>query len=255
MIKLLLYVNILLTCIMPFAWAQEDVFKVAYGCYDSTGSLRWKAETEIYASPEKGKNICTLVETGSGCYSGFEGRVLWKSELEYIDKQGTIYPVNSLTRTTDASGSTIAIEENSFDYANHTVTCKHEDTASGKTRARVFKFRHDIVNRLTLALYIQRFLESGKEQATLEILNSQPRLIKCRLYVVDKEEIVSCNEKKQSYKMCLDPELGLLDIVKVLIPKSYVWHSACDGHEWLKYKGLEEDLGSPIVEIRKEPCL
>jgi hypothetical protein len=235
----------------PGVMAGQDVFLTSYECSDLKGNPRWKAFTEIFASPEKGEGFNTLIEKASGRYTGFKQDVSWRSELVYKKQGHILKPVRSQTVTSDMSGELLSIETQEFDYANNTVTFKRDDRLSGKESSKVFRIREDIVNRLLLGLYIQQFLKSGKEEAFIEILSNEPRLIRCRLYILGKEDIEISKQARQAYKLCLDPQMGLLSFIKILIPSSYVWHSAAGEFEWLKYKGLESDLNSPIVEIKK----
>ena len=252
LILILLTVAVLVTVFYPFlALAEKDISTTSYECYDLKGNPRWKAVTEIFSSPEKGQGINTLIEKGSGIYSGFEERISWRSELEYIREAEQIRPIKSQINIFGISGELISIESQEFDYGSDTVTFKREDKISGKIYKEEFKIKEDIVNRLMLGLYIQQFLKSDKKETVIQMLSNEPRLIKCRLYIIGKEEIEINGQSRQAYKLCLDPQLGLLNFVKVFIPKAYVWHSAKPDFEWLKYKGLEVNLSSPIVEIKK----
>ncbi|MFA5069350.1 MAG: hypothetical protein WC487_04465, partial [Candidatus Omnitrophota bacterium] len=141
-----------------------------------------------------------------------------------------------------------------FDFNENKVFFTRHDTVSGRTSRQEFIFKADIVNRLVLALYVQRFLKTGKKSANIEMLSSEPRLIRCGLHIIDKEDIEIGGLMVKAYKLCLDPQLGLFNFAKIFIPKAYVWHSAGPSFEWLKYKGLEINLDSPIVEIEKEGC-
>jgi hypothetical protein len=234
-----------------YASDEKYVFRTSYECSDLKGNPRWQARSEIFSSSEKGENINTLIETGNGLYSGFKEKISWRSNLEYVREASTIRPVRSTTKTYDSSGKLIAVETQEFDYNSGNAVFRSDDKITGRVYKHIFKINQDIVNRLTLGLYIQEFLKSGKDSVFIEVLNSEPRLIKCRLYIVDKEDIEVNGIKKTAYKLCLDPQLGLLNFVKTFIPKAYVWHSAVPEFEWLKYNGLEVNLNSPMVDIRK----
>ena len=69
--------------------------------------------------------------------------------------------------------------------------------------------------------------------------------------MVGEEEIDISGEKQKALKICLDPQLGLFNFMKVFIPRAYMWYSAGGDFKWLQYKGLEDNLSSPVVEIKK----
>jgi hypothetical protein len=234
-----------------YASDERHVFRTSYECSDLKGNPRWQARSEIFSSPEKGENINTLIETGNGLYSGFKETISWRSNLEYTREASTIRPVRSDTKTYDSAGKLIVVEVQEFDYDSGNAVFRREDKRSGRVYKEFFKIRQDIVNRLTLGLYIQEFLKSGEKERIVYILSNEPRLIRSKIYIVEEEEIDIDGLTEKAYKLCIDPQLGLFNFVKVLIPKAYVWHSSGPDYGWLKYNGLEVNLNSPMVEIRK----
>ena len=192
-----------------------------------------------------------LIEKGKGIYSGYKNIISWKSELEYTISNGQVMPVKSRTEIFDGSGELIVVESQDFNRNPNVTKFVREDKRSGKTRKEIFKTREDIVTRLMLSIYIQQFLKSGKTEEIIQVLSNEPKLTKCRLYIAREEEIEVAGKTKKAYKLCLDPQLGLFNFVKVLIPKAYAWHSTKPDFKWLQYKGLEDNLSSPVVEIKK----
>jgi hypothetical protein len=95
-------------------------------------------------------------------------------------------------------------------------------------------------------------LERGQREEPLVFLSNEPRLYTVKLKVIGEDDITINGIKKKAFKLCLDPQLGALNFVKTVIPKSYVWHSRTPEFEWLRYRGLENSLGSPMVEITSE---
>jgi len=120
---------------------------------------------------------------------------------------------------------------------------------------KTFKFKDDIVTRLILGLYIQKFLENGETEKTVELVSSEPQLYKVNIRITGEEKIDINGREKIAYKLCLDPDIGLLNIFKFFISKTYVWHSSVPDFEWLKYVGLENTISSPKVEIRTKDKL
>lgn len=242
---------ILCTACAAFAWPQEkDVFRTSYACYDFKGDQRWQATTEISAPADRQKGHYLLVEKGDGYYSGFKGKVSWVATLDFQSNENIVRPLKMRKEVFDATRQRVALETQEFDYADNTVEIIYEDLVLEKKRQARFKFSGDIANQLILGLYVQKFLEQGKQQTMVEIVSGEPRIYKVRLRQVKKENIDISGRSYAAYKLCLDPELGLLSVAKIFLPKAYVWHSSLPKFEWLKYKGLEASLDSPQVEIR-----
>jgi len=191
-----------------------------------------------------------LTEKGSGLQSGFKSAVSWVARLEFESDDKVVRPLKMDREVFDGSGRLIFTESQRFDFGSKKAIFSSENILSGKRQKKEFRFSGDVVNRLILGLYARRLLEQGKREAQLELLSGEPRLYKFKLYVMDTEAIDINGSMKNAYKLCLDPELGLLNIAKILLPKAYVWHSAKPKFEWLRYEGLESGLNSPMVQIR-----
>ena len=230
--------------------AGEDRFRTGYVCFDLEGNKRWSAETEITRSGGDRQDVYTLTEKGKGYYSGFKGKVSWVAALEFESNENAVKPLRMERRTISEEGEPIALEVQEFDFVNKKVTCIYEDLVKGSKRKKIFKIKGDIANRLILGLYVQKFLENGKKKQTVYMLSGEPSLYKINIKVLDKEKININGREKPAYRLCLDPDLGLFNVLKVILPKAYVWHSAAPKFEWLKYVGLEGSVSSPKVEIR-----
>jgi len=233
------------------AWPQEkDVFETSYACYDFKGEQRWQATTQISAPADRQKGNYLLVEKGDGYYSGFKGKVSWVATLDFQSDENIVRPLKMRKEVFDASRQKVSLETQEFDYAGNTVEVVYEDLVLKKKRQARFNFSGDVANQLILGLYVQKFLEQGREKAMFEIVSGEPHIYKVYLRRVKKENIEVNGRSYAAYKLCLDPELGILSVAKIFLPKAYVWHSSLPKFEWLRYKGLEASLDSPQVEIR-----
>jgi hypothetical protein len=230
-------------------FASEDgVIKLEYEGLGMRGDTRWRADTEIRS---KGGDVYVMVEKVNGIYSGFDGPVSWVAELEFESTEDTVRPVSLDKKVFDENGDVIRIEEQRFDLNNNTAVCTHRDIPRNISRTKRFKFDKDVVNRLLLGLYVQKFLEKGKTLGAVQMVSEEPGVYTLDLSVINKETILVNSRKVKAYKLSIDPRLGLLNVVKVFFPRTYAWHSAEPGFEWLKYSGLEGDVRSEKVDIIK----
>jgi hypothetical protein len=139
-----------------------------------------------------------------------------------------------------------------FDLAGNTGTCTHKEPLRNVSRTRHFKFTQDVVTRLSLGLYAQKFLQSGKTREKLQMVSEEPNVYNIELKRMGKETIEIGGRKIAAYRMCVDPRLGALSFVKAFLPKAFAWHSAVPEYEWLGYVGLEGGLNSEKVEVLVE---
>ncbi len=235
------------------AEVKEDKFVTNYTCFDLKGNERWKGETEISHTDKK--DIYILIERGKGYFSGFKGRISWTAKLKFLSTEDRIKPLKMEKQIFNQGGKVIARQTQKFDFANKKVTYRYENLVIKRKMEKVFRFKGDIVNRLVLGLYVQKFLKNGKREQMVSILSDEPRLYRANIKVIGKEEIECNGRKKMAYKLCLDPDIGLLNIFKFILPKVHIWHLATPHYEWLKYVGLESNITSPKVEIRTEDKL
>ena len=226
--------------------ARDDVVRMSYVCRDMKGAERWQAGAEIR---NKEGDIYTMVEKVSGFYSGFKGRISWVAKMEFESTGDNIRPISLDKRVFDAQGHTLRIERQKFDLANNIATCTHEDPTRNIRRTRTFRLNKDVVNRLSLGLYAQKLIASGKTSEKVQMVSEEPNVYDIELSIVDKEEIKVNGKTVTAYKLSIDPQLGFFDAVKVFLPKAYAWHSAGPGFAWLRYAGLEGDISSKKVEV------
>lgn len=226
--------------------ADSGVEKMSYVCRDMSGGKRWQANTEI--KKEHG-NIYTMVEKAQGFYSGFKGRISWVAKMEFEETKDNIRPIKLDKRVFDDRGNVIRVERQEFDLVRKMAVCTHIDPTKNINRTRRFTFDKDVVNRLSLGLYAQKFIASGRTEERVQMVSEEPNMYDVELSVLDKEVIDVNGCKKTAYKLSIDPQLGMLDMAKVFFPKAYAWHSASPDFSWLRYTGLEGGINSKKVEV------
>jgi len=226
--------------------ALEEAITFSYVCRDLKGADRWRAEAEIKnVSP----GVYIMTEKARGIYSSFKGPVSWVADMKFERTKDNVRPISLDKKVFDSKGRMIRRERQEFDLADNTATCIHEEPARNIVRTRKFKFDRIVVTRLSLGLYAQKFLASGKASVKLQMVSEEPKVYNIELKRMGKEKIDINGRETEAYRLCVDPELGVFNFVKVFLPKSYAWHSVVPNYEWLGYSGLEGDINSEMVEI------
>lgn len=246
--KLLLFLLCLSSLVLAAGTlkASEEVVNMSYVCRDLKGVIRWRAKSEIKnISP----GVYLMTEKAQGVYSSFKGPVSWVAEMKFERTKDSIKPMSLDKRVFDVNGKMIRRERQEFDLAGNTGTCIHEEPARKISRTRKFKFNKDVVTRLSLGLYAQKLLESGKTSEKLQMVSEEPNVYNIELKRMGKETVEINSRKIAAYRLCVDPRLGALNFVKAFLPKSYAWHSAVPNYEWLGYTGLEGGINSEKVEV------
>jgi len=244
----------LLLCFSSLVWsgeifAAEESINFSYVCRDLKGSERWRAEAQI---KNIGPDLYLMTEKARGVYSSFTGPVSWVAEMKFWRDEHNVRPVSLDKSVFDQNGKMIRRERQEFDLVNNTAICIHEDPTKNLFRTRKFKFNKNVVTRLSLGFYAQKFLKNGKTSERLQMVSEEPNVYDIELRLLGKEAIRIGGRKVAAYRLCIDPQLGALNFVKNFFPKSYGWHSAVPKYEWLGYEGLEGGLNSEKVEIMIE---
>lgn len=246
--------SVFLLCLSSLAWpfavfAAEEAVNMSYVCRDLKGAERWRAESQI---KNIGPGVYLMTEKAQGIYSSFKGRISWVAEMKFERTNDNVRPISLDKRVFDAKGATIRRETQEFDLAGNTGTCTHEEPAGNVFRTRKFKFDKDVVTRLSLGLYARKFIESGKASEKLQMVSEEPNVYNIELKRIGKEIIEVNGHKIAAYRLCVDPNLGMLNFIKAFFPKSYSWYSAVPKYGWLGYTGPEGGINSEKVKILVE---
>ncbi|MDP8266120.1 MAG: hypothetical protein P9M07_04150 [Candidatus Aceula meridiana] len=230
---------------------SEEVFHSSYSGYDLKGNKRWQASFAIEANPEDRKDVYVLTEKGSGKNSGFFGEISWEERLTVENGVKSMRPIRGEKRIFDKDGNLIVEIFQTFDFEKHKTIFRRQDFQKGTKEENIynFKFKGDIVSRLLLGLYVRRFLQEGKRKKTFFLLTGEPHLYKFTARLVQEEDVLIEGKTRRAYKILLDPHIGIFSFLKIVFPKVYIWHLAEPDYRWLKYRGIEESLTSPKVEI------
>ena len=231
---------------LAYAESKNNIYRVSYACHDLQDNPRWKATAEIR---NKEGDVYIITEKLNGLYYGFKGPISWVAQTELERTRDTVRPLGMDQRIFDQSGKPIAIRKQEFNFTDKVVTCTYYDLIKNTSVTKKFTFNKEVINRLLQGLYVQKFLENGETFKDIQFISPEPALYNIELRVVAKEEIEVGGKKRKAYKICFDPQLGILSFAKVFLPKAFVWHSAEPPFELLKYKGIETSISSPEVEI------
>jgi len=250
MLKIITLIACFVLLSAPACFSDIDTdFSTSYVCTDLEGNPRWSAKAIIKHLKDDPDDIFILTEDGIGYYSGFEDEVSWVSVLRFKSTKDIVKPIRVEKRVLNKAKELLVIETQEFDYTDKKISCTKKDKVKNRETMREFNFSSDPINRLALSLYVQKLLNNGSRERRVDLLTSEPSLIAVDIRVIKEEVIDIHNKELPAFKICLDPNLGLLSIFKVFLPKAYTWHLAEGDFAWLKYKGPESSPTSIKVLI------
>ncbi|MFA6356560.1 MAG: hypothetical protein WCY23_05570 [Candidatus Omnitrophota bacterium] len=244
---------VIASVILSFASALEageapQSITTRHKCSDTKGRILWEAAVTI--TPVAGENgAYMLLEEGKGQYFGFEGETSCRSEMKFTSDKDGIRPAWMKRTVLSGAGNALLEESQDFGRGGDTVRCVIRDPVKNSEKNLSFNYKGGAINKLLTGLYIRAMLEAGERQRTVNIVNDEPAMYRLTMKVVGREMIKVNGSEHEAFKVCIDPNIGLLSPAKVFIPKNYSWFSCEPPHRWLKFKGLETSISSPVVEI------
>lgn len=238
----LLMMGFILTAV-TMAWAVDKDVVSRYLCKDMKGNIRWKA---AITKTHTGNNGLLLTNEGEGIYYGFKEPVKWKALAEITDDGNNIVPVRSKNTFMSKDGKTIFEAQQEYDYERAEVTYRKKWFDSGREVRKVLRYKGDVVNEFTLGLYVERYLKKGEREKVFYLVSNDPSIYKISATIVAEEDVAINDSVYKTYKIHLDPDVGLLG---VFAPATYVWHLASPNFDWLKYHGAEDTINSPVVDM------
>jgi len=98
---------------------------------------------------------------------------------------------------------------------------------------------------------ILRFLPFDHwEPQKMHLFSNEPKMYEVKLEMKGKERVKTPAGEFEAYKIELSPELGVLNLVKGLLPKAYFWFTVAAPHFWVKYEGPENGAGTPSIVMQ-----
>ena len=212
------------------------------------GEMRWTANWTMEPWTAAGKKAVRFTEKGKGQYSPFAQEVNWTVESIWL-ADGSFFPLQFERTVRDAQGQTLAVERKTFDSAAAKVKFEHRNE-KGETETSTLAAAPDILTIEGIAGVLQffPFAKSGSGGALHgHMLSNEPKLYDVTIEPRGMERVKTVNGEIDCYKIELVPHLGLLSLMKVFYPKTFLWFSVSEPHSWVRYQGLENGPGSPEI--------
>lgn len=217
-------------------------------CSGSDGKTLW--ESTVTTAPVKGEpGAYIITEEGKGRYYGFEGETSCRSETKYTGGNEGIRPAWLKRTVLSLSGKTLLEETQDYGTGKDEVRCTVKDFAKGSEKSRSFKYKGGMINKMLTGATVRSMLDAGEKQRVVNIVNEEPAVYSVTIRVEGREKITVNGREQDAFRVCIDPNIGLLSPVKAFIPKNYSWYSCEPPYRWLRFKGLEASISSPVVEM------
>jgi len=193
-----------------------------------------------------------FTERGQGACHGFTEPVSWESQTRVLSTDSRqlrettrwIYSPDGLTP--------LKIIRRTFDPDTGTVNAAVvEPFDQGRMVERSWHGIEEVATPTSLLFVVRDSLARRERSGSVHVVTSEPSLYTMRWVVRGIEQLTVPAGTFTSVKVELLIDLGLLSVLRPLLPKLYVWYVAAPPFQWIKYEGLEDGIGSPKVVIER----
>ncbi len=212
---------------------------------DEHNAERWTAEWTMEPTLEGGRPAVRFTETGRGHYSPYSQPVQWELEAVW-SAEGSFHPLRFQKTIKDLNGRQVSTERKSFSLAKGTAQFDRKG-GTGASENREFRVPPDTLTVEGIAGVLRFLPFENWRPLTIHFLTNEPRLYEMRVVMRGKERVKTPAGEFECYRIELIPNLGMLNVVRSLLPKARFWFSASSPHFWVRYAGPENGRGSPEI--------
>jgi len=205
----------------------------------------WAAEWDMEQIQVQGRRAVRFIETGSGRLSSFPQQVRWRTEATW-QADDKFLPLETERTVTSADGSILLVEKKQFDHEKRVVRFERREAGS-RPEAKSISLPEDVLAVEGLA-GILRFatIDKSHEFAT-HVLSNEPNVYSVTFEWRGEESVGTPAGKFECYKVEMVPHLGVLNVIRPFLTKTYFWFTKAAPHYWVRYEGSEAGPGTPDV--------
>lgn len=205
----------------------------------------WEATWGMEEIRVQGKKAVRFIEKGAGRLSAFPQEVRWSVQSVWLAERG-FRPLDTEKTITAPDGKVLLVERKHFDHDKGTVRLERTREGTGPETKTVD------VPADTLAIEgiagVLRFANAPKSRSlSAHVLTNELEVYSVTFEWRDEERVTTPAGQFQCYKVEMVPHLGLLNVVRPFIQKTYFWFTVATPYNWIRYQGPESGPGTPEV--------
>jgi hypothetical protein len=113
-----------------------------------------------------------------------------------------------------------------------------------------FEFKDDLVDTENLSTCLENYPFAEERDLECHLLTHAPMLYRITMKYQGRETLTLAGRSVECYRLEMVPDLGMLSIFGAFVPKTYFWYETAAPHKFVRYEGLESDLGTPYIVMQ-----
>ncbi len=177
----------------------------------------------------------------------FSFSIRWRVEGAFREEKNRLLPLWSQKEIYRKSGELVQKVSTSYDFDRLLCRVIREDGIGKVEMDKTVKIPADTIPAESIAIYFRSIpFESGRD-FTFHLFTLEGSIYTLTVKNRGIETIETAAGKYRTYKLEISPDLGILGVAAMFLPKTFVWHTLEKPYFWVKYRGLEGGLGSPEI--------
>jgi hypothetical protein len=207
--------------------------------------VAWNSQWEMEEIRLQGKRAVRFTEQGSGRLSSYSEEVHWSVQSTWMADDG-FRPLSTEKTITSSDGKLLIVERKQFDRDKGNVRFERKRTGQ-PTETTTIDVPEDTLAIEGLA-GVLRFANVPKVRSLpAHILTNEPKVYDVTFEWRDEESVKTPAGEFHCYKVEVVPHLGVLNLFRPFLPKTYFWFTVASPHNWVRYEGPENGPGTPEV--------
>ena len=205
----------------------------------------WAATWGMEALQVQGKKAVRFTETGSGRLSAYSQEVRWSVRAVWL-AEDSFRPLETERTITGTDGKVLLVERKHFEHDKGQVLFERSrEDRPAETKS--LDVPDDILAIEGLA-GVLRFANVPKSRSlSAHVLTNEPEVYSVSFEWKGEESVKTPAGEFHSYRVEMIPHLGVLNVIRPFIQKTYFWFTVAAPHNWIQYQGPESGPGTPEV--------
>jgi len=219
-------------------------------------SIRWSASWEMERIAEGPPARYVVTDILRGIFGEDDLEQTRTTRAEFLLERGQIRLLHSLLTVVDPAGKIIFTLDKKFDHAEGVVRTRLINPEQDEVEEETFEMGGRMVDNKEIVSFLRGFPfpeidrdEPGQVPTVeLNFLNETPTSHSVLVEYEGTEEVETPAGKFLCHRLRLVPDLGILTFLgRVLAPDFRMWFTVAPPHFWVKYNGLEGELGTEEI--------